>query len=208
MKEFAEKNIQWLGHDTFKVTGSKIVYIDPYKIERSDVADIVCITHDHFDHCVPEDIAKVQGPNTTIVAPKDCLAKLEGKRQALGVGEKVTIDGVEIEAVPAYNTNKEFHPRANDWLGFIITIDGVRIYHAGDTDHIPEMKSIRADIALLPVSGTYVMTAEEAVLAALDIKPGLAIPMHYGAIVGDSSDAQRFSKALAGKVDVLIKQRV
>ena len=119
-------------------------------------------------------------------------------------GERIALGGLKIEAVPAYNTNKDFHPKANGWLGFIIEIDGIRIYHAGDSDYIPEMKDLDVDIALLPVSGTYVMDADEAVEAALAINPKLAIPMHYGAIVGDQSDATRFRDKLEGKIDVLV----
>ena len=113
-------------------------------------------------------------------------------------GQKVTLGDITVQTVPAYNLDKEFHPRANNWLGFILTVDGVSIYHAGDTDYIPEMEHLHVDVALLPVSGTYVMTADEAVAAAQAIGPKLAIPMHYGAIVGDDNDAQRFAKALEG----------
>ena len=119
-------------------------------------------------------------------------------------GDKLTVSGIQIEAVPAYNTNKNFHPKQNGWLGFVLTVDGVRIYHAGDTDLIPEMDSIKADIALLPVSGTYVMTAEEAVEAAKIIKPKLVIPMHYDSIVGSADDARRFCDALAGTCEVVV----
>ena len=119
-------------------------------------------------------------------------------------GESCKIDNIKIEAVASYNINKKFHPRANNWLGFIVTVNGVRIYHAGDTDYIPEMNNFKADIALLPVSGTYVMTADEAVQAALDIKPQVAIPMHFGSIVGDLSDAESFARALADKITVKI----
>lgn len=207
MKNFAEKNIHWLGHDTFKLTGSKTIYFDPYEIKGTGAADIICVTHDHFDHCVPDDIKKLQGPQTVVVAPADCAAKIAGNVKTIKPGEKLTVEGVEIEAVPAYNTNKKFHPKANGWIGYIITLDGTRIYHAGDTDRIPEMKKVKADIALLPVSGTYVMTADEAVQAALDINPKIAIPMHYGSIVGDANDAQQFKGLLAGKVEVVIKNR-
>ena len=207
MKEFAEKNIHWLGHDTFRLTGLKTVYIDPFKLAKADKADIICITHDHFDHCVPEDIAKLQGPNTVVVAPADCAKKLTGNVQVITPGRKLFVDGVEIEAVPAYNTNKEFHPKAKGWVGYIITLDRIRIYHAGDTDRIPEMKSIRADVALLPVSGTYVMTADEAAQAALDIRPEVAIPMHYGSVVGGPDDARHFKDLLQGKVEVIIKNK-
>ena len=212
MKEFAEKSIHWLGHDAFKLTGEKTIFIDPYELKgvRKGVlgkADIICVTHEHFDHCSPDDVRKVQGDQTVIIAPPDCLAKLSGNTRAIKPGEELNIQGIEIEAVPAYNTNKEFHPKSSGWVGYIITMNNVRIYHAGDTDHIPEMKTIKADIVLLPVSGTYVMTAEEAAQAALDLKPAIAIPMHYGSIVGQSNDAERFRDLLKGKVEVLIKTR-
>ena len=119
-------------------------------------------------------------------------------------GESISVDGILIETVPSYNTNKQFHPQHNNWLGFIIEIDGTRIYHAGDTDYISEMGNLNVDIALLPVSGTYVMTAEEAVKAALVIEPALAIPMHYGTIVGSEEDALYFKQALEGKIEVKV----
>jgi L-ascorbate metabolism protein UlaG (beta-lactamase superfamily) len=117
------------------------------------------------------------------------------------------VDDITVEAVPSYNTDKAFHPKTNNWLGFIVDVEGVRVYHAGDTDVIPEMKDFTADIAFIPVSGTYVMTAEQAVKAALAINPELAIPMHYGAIVGDEQDAAHFKKALEGKIQVLILEK-
>ncbi len=119
-------------------------------------------------------------------------------------GDKINVEGVEIEAVPSYNTNKQFHPKERGWVGYIFTLKGQRIYIAGDTDYIPEMKGFKADIALLPVSGTYVMTADEAVKAALDINPKIAIPMHYGSIVGSDNDAKKFAEKLKGKIQVVI----
>ncbi len=206
IESFAEK-IHWLGHDGFRIDNDKIIYFDPYQIEGGPTADLILISHDHFDHCSPEDVAQIQGPQTILVTEKDSAEKLTGDVRVLKPGETLNLDGVKIQAVPSYNTDKDFHPRKNGWLGFVVEVAGVRIYHAGDTDFIPEMKDLNVDIALLPVSGTYVMTADQAVKAALAIKPKLAIPMHYGAIVGNDQDAVAFKKALEGKVDVLILEK-
>lgn len=199
-------NLEWLGHDCFRLTTEdKVIYFDPFQLAGElPPADIVFITHEHYDHFSPEDLERVRQDSTIIVTEPDTAGKLAGQVKTMAPGERIVIESVEIEAVCAYNTNKKFHPRANNWLGFIVTVDGVSIYHAGDTDHIPEMKGLRADIALLPVSGTYVMTAEEAVRAALDIGPQVAIPMHFGAIVGEKSDAERFAEGLQGKIRVHI----
>ena len=148
------------------------------------------------------DVLSIQQPSTLIITETEAAAKLSGKIMILGPGERREVEGIIIETVPAYNINKKFHPQGNRWLGFILTVDGVRIYHAGDTDYIPEMKDIRTDIALLPVSGTYVMTAEEAAQAALVIGPKIAVPMHYAANVGSADDAARFAAPLVGKVRV------
>ncbi len=198
-------NIKWLGHDTFKIIGEKIIYTDPYQIKTTDKADIILITHEHYDHFSPEDIKKLLGHNTVLVLPADCSGKINAKEIVVKPGDKIEVEGIEIEAVPSYNTNKKFHPKEKGWLGFIFKVSGKRIYLAGDTDYIPEMKSLKnIDIALLPVSGTYVMNADEAVQAALDIKPKLAIPMHYGSIVGSEKDANYFAEKLKGKIDVII----
>jgi L-ascorbate metabolism protein UlaG (beta-lactamase superfamily) len=199
------KNITWLGHDGFLIKGDgKAIVIDPFQVRQCEPADIILITHEHYDHCSPEDIQKIQKASTVILTEADSAKKLSGDVRVVQPGDKLTVSGIPIEAVPAYNTNKSFHPKENGWLGFVLTVDGVRIYHGGDTDLIPEMDSLEADIALLPVSGTYVMTAEEAVQAVKAIKPKLVIPMHYGAIVGSVDDARRFSDALAGICEVVL----
>jgi len=200
------KDIHWLGHDTFKIVGEKIIYTDPFRIKKKDKADIILITHEHHDHCSPDDVRLIQGQDTVIVTTFDCAKNLTGKVKTVKAGDKIMVEGIEIEAVPSYNTNKKFHPKTNGWVGYIFTVKGQRIYIAGDTDYIPEMKNFKVDIALLPVSGTYVMTAEEAIKAALDIKPKIAIPMHYGSIVGSKGDAERFSEGLKGKIEVVVLQ--
>lgn len=205
-------NIRWLGHDGFEIVSDDITLaIDPFKIESGRKADVILVTHPHYDHCSPEDITKLIKTSSVIVTEKDSAkqlgdANIQGDIQVLKPGESLTISGILIEAVAAYNVNKSFHTKDKNWLGFIITINGERIYHAGDTDLIPEMDKTNADIALLPVSGTYVMTAEEAVIAAKRIKPSVAIPMHYDSIVGTEDDAKTFRQALDGVCRVVVLQ--
>ena len=207
MVENVLKKIHWLGHDGFRIDADKVIYIDPFQIRSSTPADIILVSHDHYDHCSPDDIRKIQHKGSVILTDKTSAAKLSGDVRVVKPGDSMTIGGIPIAVVPSYNTNKQFHPKAAGMLGFVITVDGVRMYHAGDSDFIPEMKNIKADIALLPVSGTYVMTADEAAQAALAIKPQVAVPMHYDAIVGSRADAQRFAEKLSGKVAVKILEK-
>ncbi len=218
MFEYQGVKLTWLGHDGFRIQDGQTIYIDPIQIGGGGRrADILLVTHEHFDHCSVDDLKKVVAPNTTIVAhaqSKSELSKVKAKEvKIVKAGDKINVGDVTIEAVPAYNINKfreparVFHPKEDGKLGFIVTVKGVRIYHAGDTDHIPEMKNIRTDIALLPVSGTYVMTAQEAAEAVTSINPKIAVPMHFGAIVGSRSDAEKFHKLVKCEVKILEKER-
>jgi L-ascorbate metabolism protein UlaG (beta-lactamase superfamily) len=210
-------NIRWLGHDSFELEGSKTkVLVDPFKISRPVTADILLITHEHFDHLSADDIRKVSSSSRTqVVAAKPCeseLSKLNVRANYVSPGSHLELLGVKIDALPAYNLNKfrepghVFHPKEDGRVGYVITLDGVRIYHAGDTDAIPEMRGLSVDVALLPVSGTYVMTPEEAASAANGMNAKIAIPMHYGAIVGSKADAEKF-KSLVVKTDVVILEK-
>ena len=196
--------LKWLGHDGFLLETDLTIYIDPFQIGGGPKADLVLITHEHYDHCSLDDIAKIQKEDTIFITEQQSAEKIQGDVKVMKPGETLSLLGITIETVPSYNTNKKFHPKENGWLGFIIEINGERIYHTGDADFIPEMNDIQTDVALIPVSGTYVMTAQEAVNAALAIKPKIAIPMHYGAIVGSEQDALDFQKSLEGKIEVRV----
>jgi L-ascorbate metabolism protein UlaG (beta-lactamase superfamily) len=203
-------DIHWLGHDSFRIDGNGVViYLDPYKLKGGPKADLILITHDHSDHASPGDVGVLLKPDTTIVTIRAAAAKLSGQIQAVGPGDQVTVKGVGIKAVPAYNVNKlnksgvPFHPKEAGHVGYIITVKGIQIYHTGDSDFIPEMKGLTPDVALLPVSGLYVMTAEEAAEAAAAINPKVAIPMHVGEGVGSLADAERFKAKATVPVIVL-----
>jgi len=193
-------------HSSVRIDGEKIIYFDPYKLpENMPKADIIFITHEHRDHMSPEDVAKIAKDSTVIVISKTVAHSFKGHVIAVSPGEEKMIAGIPVRIVPAYNTNKKFHTKDRGWVGYIVTVDNTKVYFAGDTDRIPEMKTFKADIALLPVSGTYVMTADEAAQAALDINPKIAIPIHYGTVVGTKEDAQKFADLLKGKIEVVIK---
>lgn len=190
------RGIHWLGHDSFRVEAAgKLVHLDPYRIAGNPPkADLILVTHDHYDHCSPEDVARLTGPSTEIAAPASCAGKLRGTVTVVRPGETHTLGGVTFETVPAYNLDKRFHPKANGWVGYILTLDGRRIYHAGDTDFIPEMRSLAVDVALVPVGGTYTMTAAEAAAAVNTFRPRVAVPMHFGSVVGTEDDAREFAR--------------
>lgn len=197
-KHLVEK-LHWLGHDSFRYDGPPVIYFDPWKLSgHPSAADIVLVSHEHYDHCSPEDVAKIRGPHTVVLASVGAAEKLRGA-QVMRPGDRKQIAEITVEAVPAYNINKfrspgvPFHPKAAEHVGFVVTVEGTRIYFAGDTDQIPEMADIVCDVALLPVSGTYVLTVEEAVEAAQALAPKIVVPMHFGAGIGTGDDGRRFA---------------
>jgi len=195
--------IKWLGHSSVKIEAGKVIYIDPWKIKMGQKADLILISHTHHDHLSPADIKKIQKEETVIIASSDAASQLSGDVRVLKPGQEVTVHGITVQAIPAYNIGKAYHPKASQWIGFLLTVEGKTIYYGGDTDLIPEMQSIRADIVILPVGGTYTMTAKEAAEAVNLIRPEVAIPIHYGDIVGTLEDAIQF-KGLC-KIPVEIK---
>jgi len=208
-KELVEKLV-WLGHDSFRLDGPPTIYFDPWKLKgKQPAAALVLVSHQHTDHCSPDDERKISNSNTVILASGQAAGQLPGAR-AVAPGDRLNVAEVQIEVVPAYNTNKfrapgmPFHPREDLHVGYIVTIGGVRLYFAGDTDHIPEMADFKCDIALLPVSGTYTMTVEEAADAARTLKPQIAVPMHYGAGIGEADDGKRFAALYKGEVALKI----
>lgn len=218
MYNYKGVKITWLGHDGFKIEdSSESLVIDPFQLSRDAKADFLLVSHEHFDHCNADDLKKVIKPTTVVVAPASCkeeLAKASPKVvKTIKPGDSVKVGSFQVKAVPAYNTNKyndqgkHFHPKHAGMVGYVVTTkSGVSIYHTGDSDVIPEMDDLKPDIALLPVSGTYVMTADEAIEAASKIKPKVAIPMHYGAIVGSVADAEKFKSKVKCEVQILLKE--
>ncbi|HMK92007.1 MAG TPA: MBL fold metallo-hydrolase [Thermoleophilia bacterium] len=205
------ENVHWLGHDSFRLDGSVTVYVDPWKLPAGQPpAGLILVTHDHFDHLSLPDIAALAGPDTVVVGPASVTGQVSGLTTVtVAPGDSVEVAGLPIEAVAAYNLDKfrapgqPFHPKEAGYVGYVVTLDGARYYHAGDTDAIPEMRDIRADVALLPVSGTYVMTCEEACGACDLITAQAAVPMHYADIVGDAGDAERFRAGCSIPVTIL-----
>lgn len=205
--------VHWLGHDSFVLKGSKTIAIDPFKTKSAHKADLLLISHEHSDHLSPDDIARFATDSTVIVAPKICeapLSKVGGTKRWIAPGETLDLMGVRIEAIPAYNLNKfrepgkVFHPKADGRVGYVVTLDGVTFYHSGDSDATPEMKALKVDVALLPVSGTYVMTAEEAAEAARAMDAKVVIPMHVNKGIGSMEDAKRFASLVGPARDARI----
>jgi L-ascorbate metabolism protein UlaG (beta-lactamase superfamily) len=198
------EGITWLGHASFKIVAPEgVIYVDPWKLTGGEKADLILITHDHHDHLSPDDVKRLQKPDTTIVTIAASAKQLQGDVRVVKAGDTLSVKGIKIQAVPAYNPGKQFHPKALGHVGFLFTAGGRTIYHTGDTDFIPEMAGIQTDVALLPVGGKYTMTASEAAQAVNRIQPKVAVPMHWGDIIGSRADAEQFKAESKVAVEIL-----
>jgi len=208
--------VEWLGHSGFRIrAGAAVVYIDPYRVGDGPAADLILITHGHYDHFSPQDVGRLTGKRTLVVAPAAVAERLSGRVQSIAPGEAIEPDGVrgvEVRAIAAYNTSKRgpsgkvFHPRDAGGVGYEVRVGGERLYHSGDTDVIPEMDEVAGvDVALLAVSGVYVMTPGEAAEAARRIQPHVAVPMHWGELIGTREDAEAFARRAPVEVRILEK---
>lgn len=202
--------IQRIAHSCIKIISKgKVIYFDPFKIDSGEKADLIFISHEHYDHCSVADIRKIIKPETVIITVADCQSKLAGLLvkgvQLVKPGDKFSIQNIEVVVVPAYNLTKHFHMKDNQWVGFVVKIDGKTVYHAGDSDVVVEMKSlVNLDVIFIPVSGHFTMNAKEAAQLINFLKPKVAIPIHYGAgVVGTQQDADVF-KSLVKNVNVII----
>lgn len=208
------ENIEVLYHSSIKFCKEKIIYIDPFKIEKEEKdADIIFITHSHYDHYSEEDIDKVKKEDTIIVAPKDLEIKLQKNFKSNCIvlvepNQTYNIDAIKIETVPAYNKLKPFHPRHNGWIGYILEMNHIRYYIAGDTDITEENQQVKCDVAFVPVGGTYTMNFQKAANLINQIEPQIAVPIHYGSIVGTKQNAMDFIQLLKPTVKgtILMKE--
>lgn len=197
------EDIELLCHNSIKISKEKIIYIDPFKIEKEFCdANIIFCTHSHYDHFSEQDILKIKNENTKIVVTEDCIMKAMAigfDRENIIVVEpncNYNIEGVEVDTINAYNVGKQYHPKENLWVGYIINLNGIKYYIAGDTDITEENKKLKCDVAFLPIGGIYTMNCKEAASLANTIEPKIAIPTHYGEIVGRIEDAEIFEKLL------------
>ena len=205
------ENVEVLYHSSIKIKSNKIIYIDPFKIkENCNDADLIFITHDHYDHYSEEDIDKIKNKDTIIIAPEKLLNSLleygisQNNIVMVKPGQNYMVEGIKFETVAAYNLNKQFHPKENGWVGYIIELEGIKYYIAGDTDMTKENKKVKCDVALVPVGGTYTMNYKEAAELVNIIKPKIAVPIHYGSIVGTEKDAINFISLLNENIQGII----
>ncbi len=196
---------------SIRITGSKTLYFDPFQIAAdSHDADIVFITHSHYDHLDPESVSRISRDDTIFIAPSSIKQEMQKAVKDIELilmdpGDSRDVLGVSVQAVPAYNRIKPFHPRRNGWNGYVVSMDGVSYYIAGDTDAVGELSSVECDVALVPIGGTYTMTAKEAAKLINKIRPQTAIPTHYGSIVGKPEDSAVFRKYVDAGIQVEIK---
>ena len=203
------EGIKVLCHSSIKFEKEQVIYFDPYKInEKYNDADIIFITHSHYDHFSEEDILKVKKEETKIVVPEDLYNKSfklkfdESNILIVKPNEEYEVNNIKFKTIPAYNVNKNFHPKTNNWVGYIITLDNVSYYIAGDTDITEENRKVKCDVAFVPIGGTYTMTAEEAANLVNEIKPKIAVPIHYGLIVGTKEDEEVFKTHVNKDIEV------
>jgi len=208
------KNVKVLYHSSIRIEEEKVIYIDPFKIVQNyNDADLIFITHEHYDHYSEEDIEKVKKDDSIIIIiPKDLLTTLfkkgYNKNNIITVepNKEYFVQGIKFETIPAYNVNKSFHPKEKAWIGYVIEIKGIRYYIAGDTDLTEENKKVKCDVALVPVGGTYTMNFKEASELINEIKPKIAVPTHYGDVVGTNKDATDFINLLNKTIkDIILK---
>lgn len=191
----------WFRQSAFRWEGDGLVlYIDPWGVTGDVPADVILITHAHFDHFRPDEIARIRRGGTRILAPADVARELSGDVTAVAPGESHEVAGVRIQTVPAYNIVEERldkHPKVNNWVGYVLELGGSTYYHAGDTDHLPELETVRTDVAFVPIGGTFTMDVRQAGGLVRAMSPRLAVPMHFGFVVGSPSDADAFVKEAA-----------
>ena len=205
------ENVEVLCHSSIRFSKGNTIYFDPFKIETNyNDADVIFITHDHYDHYSEEDIGKIVKEDTVIVIPEDLRTKVLKKgwkeENIITVipNKSYTVKNIEFQTVPAYNINKQFHPKENNWVGYLVNMEGITYYISGDTDITKENKKVKCDVAFVPVGGTYTMDYKEAAKLINEIKPKVAVPTHYGSIVGSKKDGAKFAKLVSDEIEVKI----
>ncbi|UCD03866.1 MAG: MBL fold metallo-hydrolase [Candidatus Woesearchaeota archaeon] len=206
--------IEWLGHATFRIKSKRtVIYVDPFVLDsNAEKADFILVSHEHYDHCDDEKIKEISKEDTIIIGPPSCISKIMGNLKVMHPGDKLSEGGVTIRGIPSYNVVKPFHPKDSGGLGFVVDFAGIKIYHAGDTDKIPEMEELANEnitVALLPIGGTYTMDEESAAEAVKMIQPMMVVPMHYGATpqITLDADLEKFKELVGNTAEVRILER-